>query len=203
MVRQSRPSFTSGRTPRSSWRAWGATIGAVAIWCVVTTVLPTVALAGTGGLCACCCSNNVANCGFAPASFCNTTCIANGGIAVACSAALLGSCCSNGDSGDCFDGAACPTATSTPAATSTPTATATPTATDTSTPTPTPTPTPHNLPDNDPCNDSRQCTSALCNGGVCAELKPAPAVSSPVAMFIGAALLLAGLWSMRRVARRR
>ena len=72
----------------------------------------------------------------------------------------------------------------------------------TQTPTPTPTPTPHNLPDNASCNDSRQCTSTLCNGGVCAEGKPAPAVSNHVGLFIGAGLLLAGLWSVRRIARR-
>ena len=73
----------------------------------------------------------------------------------------------------------------------------------TPTPTSTPTPTPHNLHDNDPCNDSRQCASALCNGGVCAERNPAPAVSNYTAAFIGSVLLLAGLWSVRRVARRR
>ena len=81
-------------------------------------------------------------------------------------------------------------------------ATPSPTPTTTPTPTATPTPTPHNLHDNDPCNDSRQCTSALCNGGVCAERNPAPAVSNHTAAFIGAALLLAGLWSVRRLARR-
>jgi hypothetical protein len=81
--------------------------------------------------------------------------------------------------------------------------TQTPTATETPTPTPTMTPTPHNLPDNASCNDSRQCISALCNGGVCAEQNPAPAVSSYTAVFIGTVLLLAGLWSLRRVARRR
>ncbi len=97
-----------------------------------------------------------------------------------------------------------PTPTPTPTATPTvtPTNTATPTVTPTTTPTPTPTPTPHNLHDNDPCNDSRQCTSALCNGGVCAELKPAPAVSNYTGVFIGAVLLLAGLWSVRRMAKR-
>lgn len=83
------------------------------------------------------------------------------------------------------------------------TPTSTPTATPTSTPTPTPTPTPHNLKDNDPCNDSRQCTSTLCNGGVCAERNPAPAVSNHIAVFMAAGLLLLGLWSVRRVARRR
>ena len=65
------------------------------------------------------------------------------------------------------------------------------------------TPTPHNLADTDPCNDSRQCASALCNGGVCAERNPAPAVSHRNAFFIGVALLLSGLWSVRRLARRR
>ena len=87
--------------------------------------------------------------------------------------------------------------------TQTPTATSTPTATPTSTPTPTVTPTPHNLPDNESCNDSRQCTSALCNGGVCAERKPAPAVSNHFVLFISAGLLLIGLWSAQRMARRR
>ena len=111
--------------------------------------------------------------------------------------------------GTCVQPTATPTSTATATATSTPTATRTPTATPTSTPTATPTPTPtmtptpHNLHDNDPCNDSRQCTSALCNGGVCAERNPAPAVSNHTAVFIGAALLLAGLWSVQRLARRR
>ena len=81
--------------------------------------------------------------------------------------------------------------------------TATPTSTATNTPTTTPTPTPHGLPDTDPCTDSRQCASALCNGGMCATANPAPAVSNRNAVFMGAALLLAGLWSVRRIARRR
>jgi hypothetical protein len=87
--------------------------------------------------------------------------------------------------------------------TATPTATSTPTATATSTPTPTATHTPHNLADTDPCTDSRQCASTLCNGGVCATANPAPAVSNHNAVVIAAGLLLAGLWSVRRVARRR
>ena len=101
--------------------------------------------------------------------------------------------------GTCVQPTATPTSTATPTVTPTPTATSTSTAT----PTPTVTPTPHNLMNNDLCNDSRQCTSALCNGGVCAERNPAPAVSSHTAVFIGAALLLAGLWSVQHVARRR
>ena len=62
-----------------------------------------------------------------------------------------------------------PTVTPTRTATPTHPATPTPTSTPTATPTPTVTPTPHNLADNDACNDSRQCTSALCNGGESAE----------------------------------
>ena len=116
--------------------------------------------------------------------------------------------------GTCVQPTATPTSTATPTATSTVTATATrtrtPTATPTSTVTPTPTvtptltitPTPHSLADNDPCNASTQCASGLCNAGVCAARKPAPAVSTHTAVFIGAALLLAGLWSVRRLARR-
>ena len=106
-----------------------------------------------------------------------------------------------------------PTSTATPTTTSTATPTSTPTLTNTATPTLTPTntptptrtatPVPHNLADGDPCTASTQCTSTLCNGGVCATANPAPAVSNHTAVFIGAALLLAGLWSVRRVARRR
>lgn len=87
------------------------------------------------------------------------------------------------------------TPTSTPTNTSTPSSTPTPTAT--------PTPTPHNLSNGQVCNDSRQCGSTLCNGGVCAEMNPAPAVSNHTAVLMGAALLLLGLWSVGRVARRR
>ncbi|MGH3053913.1 MAG: hypothetical protein ACRDL7_02925 [Gaiellaceae bacterium] len=96
-----------------------------------------------------------------------------------------------------------PTATQTPTNTPTATSTATTTPTPTNTPTPTPTFTPNHEPDNSPCNDGKQCASGLCNGGVCAAVKPAPAVSDRNAFFVGAALLLAGLWSVRRVARRR
>ena len=76
------------------------------------------------------------------------------------------------------------------------------TPTPTSTPTPTVTPTPRNLKDGAPCNNSQQCASGLCNGGVCAERKPTPAVSSGIGLFVAAGLLLAGLWSIRRLARR-
>jgi hypothetical protein len=97
----------------------------------------------------------------------------------------------------------CPGTCVQPTATPTGTATPTITPTNTQTPTPTVTPTPRNLKDGDSCNDSRQCTSALCNGDVCAERNPAPAVSNHTAVFIGAALLLAGLGSVRRITRRR
>ena len=113
----------------------------------------------------------------------------------------IGSPCIVGSSAGVCDFSGCVAFTATPTVTNT--ATATPTETPTPTPTATNTPTPHNLPDTDPCNDSRQCASALCNGGVCATANPAPAVSNHTAVFIGAALLLAGLWSVRRVARRR
>jgi len=93
---------------------------------------------------------------------------------------------------------ATPTATSTP--TATPTATTTPTSTATATATGTPTETPHNLSDGEACTDSRQCASALCNGGVCATAKPAPAASTYTTMLMGAGLLLLGLLSVRRVA---
>lgn len=54
-----------------------------------------------------------------------------------------------------------------------------------------------------PCSESTQCLSGLCNGGVCVERSPAPAVSNRNAIFVGVGLLLAGLWSVRRLARRR
>ena len=94
---------------------------------------------------------------------------------------------------------ATPTPTKTPTATHTPTATATPTASNT----PTVTPTPHNLPDTDPCNDSRQCASGFCNGKDCVERTTAPVVSSHNVIWLAAGLLVLGLWSMLRVARRR
>jgi hypothetical protein len=89
-----------------------------------------------------------------------------------------------------------------PTTTPTVTPTRTPTVTPTVTPTPTPTPTPHNLSDGQVCNDSRQCASAFCDGGICVRRNPAPAVSNRTAVFLAAGLLLAGLWSMRRLARR-
>jgi hypothetical protein len=115
--------------------------------------------------------------------------------------------------GTCVQPSATPThtPTNTPINTPTHTPTNTPINTPTHTPTnspkpmvtPTSTQTPHGLADDQACTDSRQCTSALCNGGVCAKRNAAPAVSSHTAVFIGAALLLAGLWSVRRVERRR
>ena len=95
------------------------------------------------------------------------------------------------------------TVTPTRTATATRTITATRTPTATATQTATVTPSPHNLRDGDLCNASTQCASALCNGGVCAERKPAPAVSHRNALFVAAGLLLAGLWSVRRLARPR
>ena len=87
-----------------------------------------------------------------------------------------------------------------PTPTPTPTSTPTPTAT----PTPTPTPTPTLIPLGDACTgNSQQCVGGLCNGGICVQRDPAPAVSNHTAVFVGAALLLAGLWSVRRLARRR
>lgn len=104
-----------------------------------------------------------------------------------------GEVCTGSTDNPCSCQAAPPTPT--PTSTSTPTPTATPTATQT--------PTPTLVPLGGSCTVGTQCASTLCNGGVCATLKPAPAVSDRTGLFIGAALLLAGLWSMRRVARRR
>jgi hypothetical protein len=53
------------------------------------------------------------------------------------------------------------------------------------------------------CTDSQQCAGGLCNGGICVQRNPAPAVSNHNAIFIAAGLLLAGVWQVRRLARRR
>jgi len=104
-----------------------------------------------------------------------------------------------------------PTATRTPTTsptvtrTSTPTMTpsATPTRTSTATPTPTSTETPR--PQGTPlvCSNDTQCPSGLfCVNGVCVRRNNAPAVSNRTGLFVAAGLLLAGLWSVRRRARR-
>ena len=60
------------------------------------------------------------------------------------------------------------------------------------------------------CSGDGQCASGFCQFsvgpkevGTCVQRNPAPAVSNATAGFIGAVLLFAGLWSVRRVARRR
>ena len=53
------------------------------------------------------------------------------------------------------------------------------------------------------CNSNSDCLSGLCNGGVCVQRKPAPAVSNHTAIFVGAGLLLTGLWQVRRRLARR
>jgi hypothetical protein len=143
-----------------------------------------------------CCPDQTCQSGLVCDPFNDTACVGQGGAAWEC-LTWQGS----GEGG----AASCPTVCfgTCLEPTATPTATATPTSTPTSTPSPTMTPTPHNLQDGVSCNDSRQCSSALCNGGVCAERKPTPAVSNHTAAFIGTVLLLAGVWSVRRVARRR
>lgn len=53
-------------------------------------------------------------------------------------------------------------------------------------------------------NSPPECVdNLLCNGGICVTRNPAPAVSDRNTIFIGAALLLAGLWQVRRLAARR
>jgi hypothetical protein len=61
-----------------------------------------------------------------------------------------------------------------------------------------------------PCDDKLDCASGFCQptmpplpSGICVTRNPAPAASTHTTMLMGAALLLAGLWSVRRVARRR
>ena len=61
--------------------------------------------------------------------------------------------------------------------------------------------------DGQECDHSNECASGFCQtpetSGTCVRVNPAPAVSNYTAAFIGSALLLAGLWSVRRVSRRR
>ncbi len=60
------------------------------------------------------------------------------------------------------------------------------------------------------CDQDAQCTSGFCQFsegpktvGTCVQRRPTPAASTSTMMMMGAGLLLAGLWSVRRVARPR
>ena len=196
-------------TPVGEAQATGV-IGVLAAVLAVVAVTVTPAFAGPAATGCCTCSGS--------ALVYNPPTLGQGGAAEAavfcemdnpsfCSDSLngcdaftaFGVCSGSGPGSVCIPPTNTPTATAT--ATSTPTAT--PTATPTPTATATRTQTPHNLKDGDPCTDSRQCASGLCNGLVCANRSPAPAVSDRNALVLAAGLLLLGLWSVRRLARQR
>ena len=95
---------------------------------------------------------------------------------------------------------ATPSATATRTQTATPSATSTVTATRTQTATPSATPT--LVPNGGACSDDSQCASGLCVNGICAPGHGAPVLSSHNELLIAVVLLLAGMWSVWRLARR-
>jgi len=73
----------------------------------------------------------------------------------------------------------------------------------TSTPTVASTPTPTLVPLGGTCDTDPQCVSKSCVDDVCIPEQGAPVVSSSNTVFLIAGLLVLGLWSVRRSARRR
>ncbi len=66
------------------------------------------------------------------------------------------------------------------------------------------------LADGQKCDANSECASGFCQfplvdppAGTCVERNPAPAASTHTTILMGTGLLLAGMWSVRRVARRR
>jgi hypothetical protein len=161
------------------------------------TVTPTPTNTAPVGFCCTCGQDGPNFCEIAnpPNGLCGTE-----GDDYECDPLMAGVCANDGTGGQ-----ACVTPTSTRTATPTRTATKTPTATETptSTETPTVTPTPHGLKDGETCNDSHQCASGFCNGIVCSDRSPAPAVSGRNTLWLAAVLLVLGLFSLRRLARPR
>jgi len=49
-----------------------------------------------------------------------------------------------------------------------------------------------------PCSESTQCLSGLCNGGVCVQRNPAPAVSHVPLAGLGVLLVGGGVWLTRK-----
>ena len=151
---------------------------------------------------------------------CQTRC--DQGRAPTCGGACIpGETCTDNDLGECScgptcdgngpscDNTTCPpgqvcTATGTePCSCRTATPTMTPTFTATPTRTPTATSTPTLVPNGGTCTDDSQCASGICRGGICVLGQSVPVLSGRNELVMAFSLLLAGLWSVWRLARRR